>query len=273
MHDNACVCVRVPPYIGHHQSSAFCASVQVRKNFARKSRHTKMRSLRGASEKRSSGKCFKTKLSWEAQKAAARPTLFLDTQWSTWHIHNVVCSFYTSVCEARDPMSSCLLVTFSPNLNRTIFAPRFTAISRNVIFSKSVNSEMLGWNGFITSVLERVIRLSDDSLFISCLRVCSGSFVSVIKSLLFPNTNSSPDSRDSRVLRFSTLTLFGRILMRKCSFRAIINYTQRPCMRCVPPYISHYQNSAFCVSVQVPEKLSKELITFKDAEPARSQWS
>ena len=36
-------------------------------------------------------------------------------------------------------------------------------------------------------------------------------------------------------------------------------------MRCVPPYISHYQNSAFCVSVQVPEKLSQELITIKDA--------
>jgi len=48
------------------------------------------------------------------------------------------------------------------------------------------------------------------------------------------------------------------------------NAAQRPCMRCVPPYISHYQNSAFCVSVQVPEKLSKELITIKDAEPARS---
>jgi hypothetical protein len=44
-------------------------------------------------------------------------------------------------------------------------------------------------------------------------------------------------------------------------------------MRCVPQYISHYQNSAFCVSVQVPEKLSEELITFNDAEPARSQRS
>ncbi|MFZ1807381.1 MAG: hypothetical protein WAU36_09180, partial [Cyclobacteriaceae bacterium] len=54
-------------------------------------------------------------------------------------------------------------------------------------------------------------------------------------------------------------------------FRAASYYRQRPCMRCVPPYISHYQNSAFCVSVQVPEKLSEELITIKDAEPARSQ--
>jgi len=35
-------------------------------------------------------------------------------------------------------------------------------------------------------------------------------------------------------------------------------------MRCVPQYISHYQNSAFCVSVQISEKLSKELITFND---------
>ena len=42
---NACVCVRVPPYIGHHQSSAFCASVQVRKNSARKSMHTKQAEL------------------------------------------------------------------------------------------------------------------------------------------------------------------------------------------------------------------------------------
>ena len=29
MHDNARVCVRVPPYTSHHQSSAFCVSVQV----------------------------------------------------------------------------------------------------------------------------------------------------------------------------------------------------------------------------------------------------
>jgi hypothetical protein len=37
----------------------------------------------------------------------------------------------------------------------------------------------------------------------------------------------------------------------------------------VPPYISHCQNSAFCVSFQIPEKLSKELIAILDAESAR----
>jgi len=31
-------------------------------------------------------------------------------------------------------------------------------------------------------------------------------------------------------------------------------------MRCVPPYISHYQNSAFCISFQDRKNLAKNLL-------------
>jgi len=34
-------------------------------------------------------------------------------------------------------------------------------------------------------------------------------------------------------------------------------------MRCVPPYISHYQNSAFCISFQDRKNLAKNLLHSK----------
>jgi hypothetical protein len=34
-------------------------------------------------------------------------------------------------------------------------------------------------------------------------------------------------------------------------------------MRCVPPYISHYQNSAFCISFQDRKNLAKNLLHLK----------
>jgi hypothetical protein len=34
-------------------------------------------------------------------------------------------------------------------------------------------------------------------------------------------------------------------------------------MRCVPPYISHYQNSAFCISFQDRKNLAKNLVHLK----------
>jgi len=39
----------------------------------------------------------------------------------------------------------------------------------------------------------------------------------------------------------------------------------------VPPFISHHQSSAFCVSIQDQAKLSEELIAIADAESARGQ--
>ena len=64
----------VPPYISHYQNSAFCISFQDRKNLAKNLLLLKMRSLREASEARSSGKYFYPIQDREIQKATVRRT-------------------------------------------------------------------------------------------------------------------------------------------------------------------------------------------------------
>ena len=45
MHDNAYVCGRVPPFISHYQNSAFCVSLQDRKNLAKNLLQSQMPNL------------------------------------------------------------------------------------------------------------------------------------------------------------------------------------------------------------------------------------